>query len=236
VVNTSFFTTRSDSSLYYALQQNHCIETINLRDKMHLRKSVETICSGGRSDFDTKNDTNGTSKSSTQNYTNTNGITKYQIRAEIPLEEQELDVLVDVVLGSWIMLAQRFRWDSRHHCTWETKHAGEEIVQYIEAEHLDLLKLETVDELLAKVRTARSKEISVSLNEPPILFLKDGTMDEVIYKPDIPDTRTLTDIKSGLSLSMSKPRCEGYASLLNGNLLRWHSTKQKCNYTPTCPF
>ncbi|KAF2689882.1 nonribosomal peptide synthetase 6 [Lentithecium fluviatile CBS 122367] len=92
-------------------------------------------------------------------------------------------MVLDAVLASWILLVQRYQRDSFHRCTWGVEKAGEEGVQCIEAEQLQLSKLETGADLLAKIRGVGSKEMGSSQESP--LFFNDDTIDEWTFAVNV---------------------------------------------------
>jgi hypothetical protein len=137
---------------------------------MHLRKSDDTMRAGLPLHVDTK--------SVHQNGTQINSDTRNRDKVEIPIEEQEIAMVFDTLLASWILLVQRYQRDSFQRFTWGLDQPGQDHNQCIETEQLDLSKLETAEDLLAMVRNVVSKESS-GLMESSGVFFNDGTPDEV---------------------------------------------------------
>lgn len=145
---------------------------------MHLRKSDEMLRSGLPLDAVTKN---GEREQSSRDVASNNVAASSCDKMEIPIKEQELDMVLDTLLASWILLVQRYQRDAFHRFTWGMAQSGQD-VQCIESERLELSKLETADELLPVVRDAISKETS-GLKELSGIFFNDGSADEVSSNP-----------------------------------------------------
>ncbi|KAF2635407.1 nonribosomal peptide synthetase 6 [Massarina eburnea CBS 473.64] len=151
---------------------------------MHLRKSDEVMRGGAVFDETANGDaqTNGVGKVSFANGTgevvNGNGEVKIDNVVEIPV----LEPLLDTVLASWVLLVQRYQRDSFNCFTWGVKALAS---QCIAAPELDLSKLSTAADLLGKMRSLRTREISQSVAEAPVLYFNDGSNEEWAFEVSV---------------------------------------------------
>jgi hypothetical protein len=145
---------------------------------MHLRKSDDAIRSGLSMNIDTKSDVKDELLSDDAQ---TDFDTSSHDVIEIHLGEQSSEELLDTLLASWTLLLQRYQRDAFHKFTWGPADSSRDLVECIETECLELLKLETANELLTTVRNVVSKEV-LGLESPLMLFFNDGTADEVSSK------------------------------------------------------
>lgn len=87
--------------------------------------------------------------------------------------------LVDAVVAAWILLVHRYQRDAFHHFTWGVEGTGEAEMHHVQAQHLDLHNIRTVEELLQVGQRVKSQDSVSRETEFSTLTFLDGTEDGV---------------------------------------------------------
>jgi len=151
--------------------------------KMHLPQQNDMLHLGGGG---MTNGTSGLLKCSEGTYHEkdlTNGV-KSSVFANGSARANEVFVatppdLVDAVIAGWVILAHRYQRDAFHNFTIGLEGSGETRTHTVSASELDLLRIQTVTDLLNSVRSVKPADILSRANIEPAIILNDGTTDEV---------------------------------------------------------
>lgn len=158
----------------------------SLQNKMHLSNGDSIVRFSSRQEEPTEvkvldNGTvevqgDGHTQDSTE-HTQTNGNVPAanEVQIAIPQTSDVGDVL-DTMLTAWSILIQRYQRETFHQFTWGVKDAGDEQIQCVSISDVDLQNQKLVVDLKSKISASRSSTIP---NDQPVLFLNDGTKDEV---------------------------------------------------------